>query len=306
MRRIARHAPPAALILSLLLAACGSAGGSPGDDDGERIDHPTGDELVFSIDQRGGFAPVDFLFTSTPSFTLLGDGRVILVGAQLAIFPGPALPALFVGRLNESGIQAVLREIAASRQFGADAEWRGAQNFVADASDTVLTLHAEGREVTVTVYGLGLLGMPGEGLPDVDAAEQAAHAALSRLVERLTTLEAWLPDTAWAASGMEPYRPEAMRLLVRNADADPPDENGIDSQLLDWPVPGNPETFGEPSPFGGGQRCGVVSGQEAAAWYDALSQANQLTRFVSGSHRYAVAVRPLLPHEPETCPDEVA
>ena len=33
-----------------------------------------------------------------------------------------------------------------------------------DAGDTVFTLHADGHEVTVTVYGLGTLD-PGEWLP---------------------------------------------------------------------------------------------------------------------------------------------
>jgi hypothetical protein len=311
MRRIAQPPLPSALVLSLLLTACGATGGSPvgspspgggGDGNGDLIDHPTGDDLIFSIDYRGGFVPVEFIFSSTPTFVLLGDGRLVLTGAVPAIFPGPALPPLLVGRLNEAGIQTVLREIAATRQFGADAEWRGAQNFVADASDTVLTLHADGRDAVVTVYGLGLLGLPGDNPPGVTAAEIEAHASLGRLVDRLTTLDAWLPDSAWAQRGMQPYEPPAMRLLVRSADNDLPDDSGIENQLIDWPTDDDPAAFGEPAPFGDDQRCGVVSGEDAAAWYAALSQANQLTRFVSGEHRYAVVVRPLLPYEPETCP----
>ena len=87
-----------------------------------------------------------------------------------------------------------------------------------------------------------------------------------------------------------PYQPSALRLLVRNADADPPDGSGIGNALLDWPDSSDPATFGDPGPFSE-QRCGVVSGQRAQDWYAALSGANQLTRFVKDDHRYQVTVR---------------
>ena len=92
----------------------------------------------------------------------------------------------------------------------------------------------------------------------------------------------------------QPYEPEALRLLVRNADADPPDESGIPNALIDWPVDSDPATFGDPA-SDGTIRCGVVSGQEAKDWYAALTNANQLTRFVKGDHRYQVTVRFQLP-----------
>lgn len=95
--------------------------------------------------------------------------------------------------------------------------------------------------------------------------------------------------------------PEALRLLVRNADADPPDDSGIGNQLLDWPADSDPDTFGDQA-SDGTIRCGVVSGLEAKDCYSALSGANQLTRFVSGDHRYEVTVRFQLPDEPLECP----
>jgi hypothetical protein len=285
-------------VAALVIVSCARPGASP---PGNQIAHPAGDELVLRIDSRGGFVPPEFVFSSFPTFTLLGDGRVIVAGAQMEIFPGPALPSVQVRQLTEAGIQAVLKAVAATGQFAGSAEWRGAQNFVADAPDTVFTLNADGRSVTVTVYGLGTF-LPGqEAPPDVPAAEQAAHQALSKLSERLTTLEAWLPAAAWAQTKWQPYQPEALRLLVRNADGDPPDESGIANQELPWPTTGDPATFGAPVTFGD-YRCGPVSGDEATAWYQALSNANQLTRWTSGDHRYQVTVRPVLPDEPAECP----
>jgi hypothetical protein len=156
--------------------------------------------------------------------------------------------------------------------------------------------------VTVSIYGLGAVGV-GDLPPNFPAAEVPVHEALTELVEQLTTLDGWLPPTAWMGATWQPYVADAIRLLVRNADADPPDDSGIENAQLPWPTDGDAATFGAPTALEG-YRCGAVSGDEAAAWYEALSTANQLTRWTSGDHRYEVTVRPLLPDEPAECPAE--
>ncbi len=175
---------------------------------------------------------------------------------------------------------------------------------VADAPDTVFTLAANGRQVTVLVYGLGMLA-DRTTVPGISAEELATHAALLHLSERLTNLDAWLPANAWADPGWTPFQPEALRLLVRNADADQPDGSGIANQLVDWPTSDDPATFGAPAGTLAGARCGVVSGPDAAVWYQALSAANQLTRFTHAGHRYEVSARFMLPDEELTCPDVI-
>lgn len=250
------------------------------------------------MEHRGGFVVADFHLLGLPEFTLTGDGRVIVPGAQLAIFPGPILPPIQVRRLNESGVQAVLDAAAASRQFSRSAEWRGAANFVADAADTVFTLNAEGRQVVVAVYALGILDPGGQGL---DAEERTAHAALTALRERLSTLDGWLGSDAWAEGGWQAYRADALRLVVRNADGDPPQMDGIEVAEVAWPTNEDPAAFGEPTAIAG-LRCGVVSGQQAEAWYEALAAADQATRWVAGGHRYEVGARPVLPDEEHDCP----
>ena len=254
---------------------------------------------MLRLDHRGGMIQDSFL-TGFPPFTLTGDGRVIVQGAQIEIFPGPALPAVNVRRLTEDGIQAVLKEIARTGLFATSIEYRGAQNFVADGADSVFTLHADGEDVEVVIYGLGLLDPSGE-YPGIPAAEIAAYGALARLSDRLTNLDAWLGASMWADPSWQTFEPEALRLIVRNADADLPDDSGIGNALLDWPDGSDPTTFGDPY-NDGAVRCGVVTGQEAADWYQLLSEANQLTRFAAGDHRYHVTVRPTLPDEPLECP----
>jgi hypothetical protein len=298
MRRLSWRSAPLLLVSSVLLAACtGTGSGGP-------IEHPAGDRLVLRVATQGGFIGPGVLFTSFPGFSLLGDGRVIVPGAQIELYPGPALPAVNVRRLTEAGIQAILDEVLKTGVFSASAEYRGAQNVVADAPDTVFTLEANGRQVTVLVYGLGTLP-EGNTHTGISAEELATHAALLHLSERLMNLDAWLPANAWADPDWTPFQPDALRLLVRNADADPPDGSGIGNQLVNWLTSDDPAAFGTPAGALPDARCGVVSGPDVAVWYRALSAANQLTRFTHAGHRYEVSVRFMLSDEELTCPDVI-
>lgn len=297
MSRPIRLAVPVLVAGSILLAACRGVGTTPTD---QPISHPGGDALVFRYGYSGGFVPMETIFSNLPSFSLMGDGRVIVQGAQAAIYPGPALPSIQVRTLTESGMQTVLTQIAATGQFEASAQWLGAQRNVADAPNTDFVLHAGGRDVTVTVYALGIW-QADAAAPGASDAELEAHRSLSALVEHLSALDASLPANAWVDAEWRSYRGDALRLLVRNADGEEPEPSGLTRQVLDWPTDPDPSTFGEPSGIDG-SRCGVVTDAEADAWYAALLGANQLTRWTAGTHTYAVLARPLLPDEPRSCP----
>ncbi|MCA1587621.1 MAG: hypothetical protein LC744_02815 [Chloroflexi bacterium] len=302
------------LILAILLAACssGGPGTSPdpgGSNDAGDIEHPTGsDEAIFIIDMTGGFVPVEFMTTHFPPFVLLGDGRVIVQGAQTLQFPGPALPALMERTLTEEGIQTVLRAIGDTDLFRTDLDLRGAANTVADASDTVFILDAGGQVVTVSVYGLGTLSpAQGQAPPGVSSAEMEAHGVLQQLYERMLALESWVPADAWEGEGWRPYEPEAFRLYVRDVTGEPQERGDMPEQVREWPTDADPAAFGEEqATFGNGTRCGVVEGEEAATWLEALSSANQLTLWAPSADpdaRFSVLARPLLPHEEATCPE---
>jgi hypothetical protein len=307
-RRVLRPMKRTALNLilaGLVVAGCSRGGGGQpsASPTGGDIVHPVGNALILSVANSGGFVAPDFLLGALPSFVLTGDGRVLVPAAVAAVFPGPILPSLMERQLTEEGIQAVLAAVAETGLFKSDLDLRGANAMVADAADTVFTLHADGREVTVSVYALGFLegtnpppGMPGN--------EVLAHRALSLLQQRLSGLEQWLPADAWADTGWKPYQPEALRLYVRNADAEPPDGSGVPAQPpRPWPTNDDPATFGQAS--SGDLRCGVVSGADGATWLAELRQSNQLTRWTAREHRYSVIPRPLLPYEGDACPAPV-
>lgn len=309
----------AALIVLLVLAACAAPGGTPGPSssadpdepdggtgsDGEEIEHPTGaDEVVLLVESVGGFLPVDFMVTQLPSFAMYGDGRVIMQGMQTLEFPGPALPALIERRLTAEGIQAILEAVEATNVLGSNKELRGAMNVVADAADTVFTVNAGGRQVVVSIYGLGTL-MPGmEPPPGMPVGELEAHEALFALNDQLMLLDSWLPDGAWATDGWHPYEPAAFRLYVRDVTGEPVEGGEGPGQVMEWPSDEDPAAFGEEQPFfGNGTRCGVADGDAGGTWFEALSAAKQNTLWTDdGERRFSVTPRPLLPHEETACP----
>jgi hypothetical protein len=284
------------------LAGCRLIGPGTGGDgspwpDPRVIAHPPGDNLVLRLADRGGFVPAEYQLTRLPAFSLLGDGRVIVAGAIPAIYPGPILPPLLERRLTEDGIQLVLRAALDSGALDASADWRGAANYVADASDSVFTLHAGGRGVVVSVYALGI-GSAGD--ETMSNEERRAHEALGELSSLLTTLDTWLPADAWMDGRWHAYRADSLRLLTRNADEDADVADGLELRVAAWPLPGDPAGFGASTSLDG-WRCGVVSGKDAVTWYAELGGADQLTRWSAAGHRYAVAARPLLPNDVEGC-----
>jgi hypothetical protein len=322
-----RTVPGLFAVLPVLLAACAMSGGSPGASGSDGgggsepppsatggrdatggIEHPTGaDEPILVVEETGGFAMPQMIATRVPTFALYGDGRVIVQGFQTLEFPGPALPALQERTMSEDGIQAVLEAVEDTNLFTSDLELRGAMNVIADATDTVFRLSANGDKVTVAVYGLGLLDPTlGGNFENIDQAEIDAHAVLSQLRDALLTIDTSIPADAWEAEGWQPYTPEALRLYVRDVTGEPIEGGDLPGMVRQWPTDDDPADFGDEVPqFGDGTRCGVVEGEAAVAWFAELSASNQQNVWTSDSDdRFTVLPRPLYPGDPTTCDPE--
>lgn len=279
----------ACIATTAMLAACADratpTGSSP------TRSYPAGaDDLVMRWGLEGGFTPPAYQLTNLPAFSLYGDGTIVRPGPQIEIYPAPAVPSIEVLHVDEAGVAAIV-----DAAFAADLDTVGdlgdmGSVGIADAPDTVFVLHADGVDRTVRVYALGeVTGRP-QGMPD-DVL--SARRALLRLVERLGSLEQWLPDGSLGAA--ESYEPAGARVYVTayHGDADLPQPR------VPWPLATPLAGIGED--VGAGFRCVVVTGAE---WSDELGPAaagaNQLTPWSSGGERYAVAFRPLLPDE-TTC-----
>ena len=268
--------PILALVLST--AACGRLNtGTPGGGS-SAIDHPTGaTDLVVRWETTGGFVAPESILGRIPSFSLYGDGTLVTEGAQIDIYPGPALPPLLEQHVSEAGIQAILAAAAAAGLTDGNVTFPPC---AADVPSTVVTVDAGGRSSVVTLGGL----TPCAG------SDRAAERKVTAFLGTLATLPSWLP--AGSIGPDRPYEPSAFRVFVRRYRPDP--------QLIERPVrwPAAPlSSFDRTSSTVEGVTCGVVEGSDAASVLAAARNANHLTPWVSAGGRFSLVLRPLLPDE---------
>ena len=276
----------ASLMLVLMLAACAETPLDPGDGGG--IDHSSApDRALVQISYEGGFVPLEWTYTNFAFYSLYGDGTLIVPGAQIELYPGPALPAISARLVDEAGIQAILEEaIAAIEEIPDDLSDLGFMG-IADASTTVITVSAGGVDRTIRAYALSELTERPDGMPE---REYQARLRLQQLVAKLTGAGEWLPEGSLGPEA--PYEASAARLFVgpyRPVEDLPQDP-------VAWPLAEGLDGFGAPaSPSD--YRCGVVQGADWDAVHAAASSANSLTPWKDAGERYSILFRPLLPDE---------
>jgi hypothetical protein len=249
--------------------------------------YPRGaDELVFRISTAGGFIAPQQTLQQTPSFSLYGDGRAIIQGAQTEIYPGPALPSMIVVSITPAGVQALVADAVAA---GLRNDRSYSTMSVSDMPTTTFTLNVGGKTHITTVYGLGA-GTGGQ--PGMSATERNARAALERLSTEVTDLRHALP--AGSVGPDRPYAPDGLRVFVQPYDGqrDPmPHEPEIA-----WPLPTPLASFGQET-SGPSVRCGAVTGSDLPGLLKLAASANQLTRWQSDGTDYSLTFRVLLPDE---------
>jgi len=294
MRR--SHCWLAAFSLALIVAMARPVSGSARQEASPAIDaeiaHPTGgSEVVLQVAEIPGFVTMGYRLTVMPPFTMFGDGRVIVTGPTTLQYPGKALPNLRQVRLNEDGMQAVLRAAQGTGLLDGDKQLEN--NQVTDLSTVVFTTTANGQTSVVSVYGLGTAE---ENLP---ADVRAARQALAEFVQGV------LGQTVWPASSVveqdAPYVIERIQILSSavppEAAATPVDASAPDQEDLDWPLAESLATAGDPSDQVQGGRCLVLDGDEARQVVAAMQDATSLTRWQSDGSLFDVYPRPLLPNE---------
>jgi hypothetical protein len=274
---------PVLLIAAMGVAACGSDSDSPAADDSlppvaDGYQHPTGeDDVVVEYAEVGGFVPREFAFQQTPNVLVSGDGRVFGPGAQIAIYPGPLLPAVQVQPITEEGIQAILvaaDEAALLRQV----EYEQPTN-IADASTARVTINVNGETYVHEAYALGL-ALPAEDGGETSPERQALAGFIAELND-LTTLVG--PDELGEQTILEPSEYGIEALVVDDLSAYGSD--GIEPTVVDWPADVSVR-LAEAS------GCTVVPAAEVG---ETLAAANQLTFFQDAGVTYQVLAKPILP-----------
>lgn len=150
------------------------------------IEHKTGaTDVVLRIESGGGFVPIDFLATQAPSFTLFGDG-VVVFQPNVDQVPPPDPDGIAKGvpwrtaKLDEDQIQELLEFALGAGGLGSARETY-VDNGIADAPNTIFTIHAGGIDKTVTVNALSEEAQPG---PDA-----LARGAFWKLASRLSDFD---------------------------------------------------------------------------------------------------------------------
>jgi hypothetical protein len=268
-------------VLVVVATACGRLGDDAGSGG---IAYPTGaDDVVLQVSVGGGFVMPTYALTAFPSFSLYGDGRLITVGPQIEIYPGPALPSLWQQTLTPEAVAALLEEARAAGVF----DDLVLDDFcgVADVGTTTIVAVADGVRHTSSVYALGM-----------DTAmcqdDVAARERLTAFVNRLGDLS-WLP--AGSVGDPEPYAFDAIAILAEPyGEGDPT----LPQQEVAWPLATFPGAFAEIGD-GLGLRCGTVTRDDLATLRPLLEQANQLTPWTADGETFRLTLRPLLPDEPD-------
>lgn len=277
---------------ALMFAACGAGEPSGNDDtsttgtDGS-IAHPTGaNEIVLQVTHGGGFVPVEYNLTMVPQFSLYGDGRVIVSGPVIEIYPPPALPNLQTTVISEESVQAIL---SAAREAGLfDPTFDYGQPAITDVGTTTIVINADGTTYRSDIYALGMES----GAGGLTLDQQQARAAIDELRNKLMDLSAFeTGELTWT-----PYEYSALAVYSQAVDSgattDPTD---VQPNQLEWPL-GDLSTLGEAVQPEGFRRV-VVSGQDLAALKPLLDEATFITLWTSGDQDYHLYFRPLLPEE---------
>ena len=288
VQRLAR--PTALLLVALSLAACvGSVGAAnptpPPPASPDPVDPGT---PIFRVRDDGGFVTPGMLLGRLPIVVVYPDGRVITEGPVPAIYPGPLMPNLRERTLSPAALERLI-ELARDKDLlrTVHYDYPG----IADAPDTVLEIHLDGKNYWVSAYALA------EGdrdLPDADLEEDAieGRAALRQFIEALTRI----PETDFV-DREHAYAPTGLRVYAGPAVIVPDSELPGEQPAIDWPLEDLATAGDEVTGGVTDDRCQVIEGDDLARVAPLLQGANSLSTFRSEGELYSLTVRPLLPGE---------
>jgi hypothetical protein len=272
-RRTFLSAALATPALAAILAACANEIETAGN----VIKHGASpDDVVLRVGFEGGFTAPASQFTRIPTVLISGDGRVIIAGAQIELYPGPLLPALVERSISEAGVQKVLSFADDSKLLQTPPDYSAEIN-VADVPDTVVIVSVNGQTYEHRAFALGM-----------ETPEQTpARVRLAGFVEAMARIE-----TVAGVENLGPekpiatdeYRIQARELTAEDLAGYAPEPDPT-PQLVEWPSDAGVTLASAGS-------CAIVSGATVAAL---LNAATQLTFFTENAKTYQVAAIAKLP-----------
>lgn len=240
------------------------------------------DTAIVRIEQTGGMLPPWITMGYYPSVAVYADGRLIMQGPQIDLYPGAALPNLVVTHITQAGIDHLLTW---AQDAGLSGEDRSLGQPILDSGVTMFTV----------VYPDGTTHRT--SVTDMSGTDQEI-GALRRFQEILGNVRGWIDGDI--VGDDQPYVFDRMQIVSNVADP----SNVPDPQLsstLDWPLDDPLATlgtsWGEPPDY----HCALIEGEDLTTVRPMLEQANELTLWRSDDVTYQLYLRPLLPDE-EACP----
>lgn len=270
-----------------IAVACASRSATPPGPD------PVTEGLVLRVETHGGFLPAAHALSRIPQFSLYADGLVVVEGAQIAIYPGPALPAVFSMKVNDEGLPLILDEARRAGLAGPDRTYDLPN--VADAGTTTFTFVEGGTRHVISAYALGLE----QSNPSLPGDERKARAALLELQTKLQTIQAWLPEGSLTAERAFEY--EGLAVIV-TTEAMQDDLQQLEQRELAWPLDRSIEDLAKLSGDAPVASCFTLHGEDLAKVRPLAEMANELTPWRDEGELYRLRFRPLLPDE-SRCPD---
>ncbi len=248
------------------------------------IPHPTrATDVVIRVQTGGGFVAPSANLSRLPSFTLYGDGTLLVPGPVPQISPGPAISPLLRRHLGERQVQVLLRHARSAGLLAPGAIDYGDMGSigVADAPTTTVDLYAAGRHVVREAYALGFA----TGSNRLSSAQADARRALSRFIAGLPR---GLTGTRYVPRGVVVY------VAPASGQAQP------GAKVVTWPLASDLASAGTQLSSGLDLRCIAVSGPSARTLLVTLRTANDASRWKargSSPDRFTLVARPLLPDE---------
>ena len=240
------------------------------------IAHPTGaQDVVLKLSYEGGFVPVGTTFVNTPALLVSGDGHVYTPAVTPAIFPGPLLPSMLVKTITEAGIQGMLSIVQKAGLFVTTLDLSGGTG-VADASSTVLTINANGKNYVQSAYALG-----------ADNPESPSRQAMLGAVNIITDVAAAVGEASLGQD--QPFVADKYRFQARVVDQAELDSQQPAPTIVEWP---GLTTL----PLSSAATCAVI---DAAAVGSLFVDAKQNTYFKDGDIVYQLAAAGVLPGDPD-------
>jgi len=199
--------------------------------------------------------------------TVLEDGHIISTSYPYGAPEGPFDGAHVERRLTAAGVQIFRDELdATGLTFSTSSDYFPAGPL--DGTPSVLEVGLSGGgTVVIRWVSFG-------GSPEVEA--------LRALAARLSTLDEWLPASAWADANGKPYAPTQYRISIESQQwTGSLDDLPVESTTASWPLIDGLDAYGDavgivaqgdgvmdPTP-----RCRVASVEEATAVIEALEAA---------------------------------